>query len=182
MNSSNIIEGINASFEHFWWVSLTMAATFFAFVLYIRALGIGKASITQAVRSSIVIFTIPVTIFLAFYGIIPLFSTDPVWLIIKIIGILLVILGIVTFALTLIKAYIFIKMKSGYSIEKTMDDLWNIPGVTRVAAVAGEYDFIIKIRTRTLVKGYEKILRKIESIDSIKDYKWQSVLKELEDI
>jgi DNA-binding Lrp family transcriptional regulator len=181
-NSSNIIAGINASFDHFWWVSLTMTVTFFAFVLYIRALGIGKASITQAVRSSIIIFAIPVTILLAAFGIIPFFSTDPVWLIIKIIGIILVILGIVSFALTLVKAYIFIKMKSGYSIEKTMVEFWNIPGVTRVAAVAGEYDYIIKIRTRTLVKGYEKILRKVESIEGIEEYKWQSVLKEWEDV
>lgn len=182
MNSNNIVAGINASFDHFWWVSLTMAVTFFASVLYIRALGIGKASITQAVRSSLIIFTIPVTILLAFFGIIPLFSTDPAWLLIKIIGIILVMLGIVSFALTLVKAYIFIKMKPGFSIEKTMEEFWNISGVTRVAAVAGEYDYIIKIRTRTLVKGYEKILRKIESIEGIKEFKWQSVLKEWEDI
>ena len=181
-NSNNILAGINASFDHFWWVSLTMGVTFFTYVLYIRALGIGKASITQAVRSSIVIFIIPVTILLASLGIIPLFSTDPVWLIIKIIGIILVILGIVSFALTLVKAYIFIKMKPGYSIEETMQKFWDIHGVNRVTAVAGEYDFIIKIRTRTLVKGYERILRKIESIDGIKEYKWQSVLKDWEKI
>ena len=181
-NQNNIIAGIRASLDHFWWVSLTMAVTFFAFVFYIRALGIGKASITQAVRSSIVIFTIPVTILLAFFGIIPLFSLDPVWLLIKIIGIILIIIGIVSFALTLVKAYIFIKMKPGYPIEELMQKLWDINGVTRVTAVSGKYDFIIKIRTRTIVKGYEKILRKIQSIDGIKEYKWQSVLKEWEDI
>jgi DNA-binding Lrp family transcriptional regulator len=181
-NSNNIIEGINASINHFWWVSLTMIFTFFAFVFYIRALGIGKASITQAVRSSLIIFTIPVTIFLASLGIIPLFSTDPVWLLIKIIGTILVILGIVSFALTLVKAYIFVKIKPGVSIEKIMNSIWNINGVTRVAAVAGEYDFIVKIRTRTLVKGYEKIFHKIGSIEGIKEYKWQTVLKEWEDI
>jgi len=181
-NKNNLIQGISASIDYFWWVALTMAVTFFAFVFYIRALGIGKASITQAVRSSIIIFTIPVTILLASLGIIPLFSLDPIWLLIKLIGIILVILGIVTFALTLVKAYIFIKMKPGYPIEETMQKLWNIHGVNRVTAVAGEYDLIIKIRTRTLVKGYENILRKIESVEGIKDYKWQSVLKEWENI
>ena len=181
-NSNNIIAGIHASFDHFWWVSLTMAITFFAFVFYIRALGIGKASITQAVRSSIIIFTIPVTIILASLGIIPLFSVDPVWLLIKIIGIILIILGIISFALTLVKAYIFIRIKPGHPVEETMQKLWDISGVNRVSAVAGDYDFIIKIRTRTLMKGYEKIIRKIESIEGIKEYKWQSVLKEWEDI
>jgi DNA-binding Lrp family transcriptional regulator len=174
--------GINASFEHFWWVSLTMAITFFSLVFYIRALGIGKASITQAVRSSIIIFTIPITILLAYLGIIPMFSVEPAWLIIKVIGIILVMLGIISFALTLVKAYIFIKIKPGHSIDDTMNKLWDINGVTRVCAVAGPYDFIIKIRTRTLVKGYERIVRKIGEIDSIKSYKWESVLKEWENI
>ena len=75
-----------------------------------------------------------------------------------------------------------IKMKPGYPIEKTMQKLWDIKGVNRVTAVAGDYDFIVKIRTRTLVKGYERILRKIESIEGIKQFRWQSVLKEWEDI
>jgi len=95
---------------------------------------------------------------------------------------MLVILGIVTFALTLVKAYIFIRMKPGYPIEETMQNLWKINGVNRVTAVAGDYDFIVKVRTRTLVKGYERIIRKLETIPGIKEYRWQSVLKEWEDI
>jgi len=54
--------------------------------------------------------------------------------------------------------------------------------VTRVTVTAGYYDFIVKIRTRTLVKGYEKIIRKLEEIEAIKEYKWESVLKEWENI
>ena len=73
-------------------------------------------------------------------------------------------------------------MKPGFPIEKAMQQLWNIPGVIRVTAVAGQYDFIVKIRTRTLVKGYERIIRRIEDIKAIKEYKWQSVLKEWENI
>lgn len=176
------IKGIMVSIDHFDWLALTMGITFFSFVLYIRALGIGKASVTQAVRASMIIFTIPFSIFLAYFGIIPLFSTVPVMLLIKMIGVILMILGIVSFALTLLKAYIFIRMKPGYPIEETMDKLWKIHGVTRVTATAGPYDFIVKIRTRTLMKGYERIIRKIEEIEGIKDYTWQSVLKEWENI
>jgi DNA-binding Lrp family transcriptional regulator len=91
-------------------------------------------------------------------------------------------LGISTFALALTKAYVFIKMEPGYPIEGTMKHLWKIKGVNRVAALAGPYDFIIKIHTRTLVKGYERILRKVQEIPGIKEYRWQSVLKEWEDI
>jgi DNA-binding Lrp family transcriptional regulator len=103
-------------------------------------------------------------------------------LIIKIIGIVLMMLGILSFALTLTKAYVFIRMKPGYDIEQTMKKLWDIKGVNRVTAVGGPYDFIIKIHTRTLVKGYERILRKVESLPGIDECTWQSVLKEWEDI
>jgi len=182
MNTSHFMAGVNASIEHFNWLALTMGITFFSYVLYIRALGIGKASVTQAVRASTVLFAIPFSLMLAYFNIIPPFTTDPVMIMIKIIGLVLVMLGIVSFALSLVKAYIFIKVKPGYPIEDTMQKLWNIHGVTRVCAVTGPYDFIVRIRTRTLVKGYEKIIRKLDEIKAIKKYKWESVLKEWEDI
>ena len=182
LGTGHFFAGVAASINHFDWVALTMTVTFFSYVLYIRALGIGKASVTQAVRASIVLFVIPFSIVLSYFNIIPPFSTDPVMLLIKSIGTVLVILGIVSFALTLIKAYIFIRIKPGYSIDATMQNLWNINGVTRVAATAGPYDFMVKIRTRTLMKGYERIIKKIEEIEAIQDYKWESVLKEWEDI
>jgi DNA-binding Lrp family transcriptional regulator len=159
-----------------------MGITFFSYVLYIRALGIGKASVNNAIRASTIVFGLPFSFLLAMYFDIPLFSTDPVMLTIKTIGFILIVLGIISFALTLVKAYIFISLRPGFSIKKTMEDLWKIKGVNRVTATAGPYDFIIKIHTRTLIKGYERIIRKIEEIQSIKDYKWASVLKEWENI
>ena len=91
-------------------------------------------------------------------------------------------LGIISFALTLVKAYVFIKVKPGYNLDTIMQQLWDIRGITRVTATAGPYDFIIKVHTRTLVKGYERIIKKIEEIEAVQEYKWQSVLKEWEDI
>ena len=181
-DSSHFMAAINASIEHFEWVALTMAVTFFSYVFYIRALGIGKASVTQAVRASTVLFAVPFSIAISYFNIIPPFTVDPVMILIKIIGTALVLLGIVSFALNLVKAYVFIRVKPGYPIDETMKKLWNIRGVTRVAAVTGPYDLVVKIRTRTLVKGYERIVRKIGEIEGIKEYKWQSVLKEWEDI
>ena len=182
VGTGHFIAGITASIDHFNWVALTMGITFFSYVFYIRALGIGKASVTQAVRASTVLFAIPFSLLISYFNIIPPFSTDPVMIIIKIIGTTLVILGIVSFALTLVKAYVFINVKPGYPIKETMDKLWSIRGVTRVTVIAGTYDFIVKIRIRTLVKGYERIIRKLEGIEAIKKYKWESVLKEWENI
>jgi len=181
-HSSHFYDGVIASVTQFHWVTLVMIFTFFEFVLYIRALGIGKASVTQAVRASIIIFAIPVSLALAVLGIIAPLTADPALILIKVIGITLIILGLVSYALTLVKAYLFITLKPGYDIEEVMDQLWQIRGVTRVTAVAGPYDFIVKIRTRTLVQGYEKIIRKIKDITAIQEYTWQSVLKEWEDI
>jgi DNA-binding Lrp family transcriptional regulator len=177
--TNNISAGVLAAINQFGWMALIAIGTFFSFVLYIRALGIGKASVTQAVKASVIIFSIPVTIVISGIG---SFAADPALLLIRIMGIILIMLGISSFALTLTKGYVFIKMNAGYPIEETMKKIWDIKGVTRVCAVAGPYDFIIKIHTRTLLKGYERILRKIESIDGIKDYTTQSVLKEWEDI
>ena len=182
LGTSHFQEAITASITYFHWVALIMLITFFEFVFYIRALGIGKASVTQAVRASTVLFAIPFTIILTITNIIPSFSTTPTFIIMKIIGITLVIFGIVSFALSLVKAYVFITIKPGYPIDETMQKLWNIHGVTRVTAIAGKYDYIVKIRTRTLVTGYERIIKKLNEIDAIKKYRWESVLKEWEKI
>ena len=180
--TSYLLDSVSAIIDHGFWVVLIAIGSFFSFIFYIRALGIGKASVTQSVKATVIIFTIPVSIVLGYLGIIPGISTDPVMLLIKIMGITLMLLGILSYALTLTKSYVFITMLPGYDIEKTMQQLWNIKGVNRVTAVAGQYDFIIKIRTRTLIKGYERILRKVEIIPGINKFKWQSVLKEWEDI
>ena len=180
--SNHLIEGLTGSFKHYFWVGAVAVGTFFGFVFYIRALGIGKASVTQAVKASAIVFSIPVAILLGYLGITDNFTTDPVMILVKIMGITLMMLGIASYALTLTKAYIFIKMKPGIPIDVTMKRLWNIRGVNRVTAVAGHYDFIIKVRTRTLVKGYERILRKVQNVQGIDEYRWETVLKEWEDI
>jgi len=180
--SNHLIAGIDAVINSATWVVFIAIGTFFSFIFYIRALGIGKASVTQAVKASVIVFTVPVSIILGILGIIPPFTTDPVMILIKIMGITLMLLGILSFALTLMKAYIFITMKTGYDIDETMKQLWMIKGVNRVTVLAGQYDFIVKIRTRTLVKGYERILRKIEKIPGIEKFTYQSVLKEWEDV
>ncbi len=180
--SNHLTEGIIATFSNIGWVTLIAIGAFFAFIFYIRALGIGKASIAQAVRSTTIIFAIPVSLLIAHLGVIEQFPLDPTLLIIKIIGIVIMVLGIASFALTLVKAYIFVKLKPGYDIPETMQKMWKIRGVSRVCVVAGKYDVVLKIRTRTLVKGYEKIIRKLGEIDAVDSYNWESVLKEWEDI
>ncbi|HDS59134.1 MAG TPA: Lrp/AsnC family transcriptional regulator [Thermoplasmatales archaeon] len=174
-------DSLQASVEVFWWLALTMAVTFFAYILYIRGLGIGKASITQAVKASTILFGIPLSLALADY-LDYSFSATPTLLAIKLMGIVLVVLGVSSFALTEVKAYVFINAKGGYAMRDLMQQVWRIRGVTSVSVLAGKYDMMAKIRIRTLGKGYEKVIRKLEDIEGISEFNWQSILKEWEDI
>jgi DNA-binding Lrp family transcriptional regulator len=181
---SHLVSGLAISIDPYYFglLCLTMGTTFFSYVLYIRSLGLGKASVNNAIRASTIIFAIPFSIILLKLGIITEFSTDPVMLVIKIIGIVLILLGIISFALTVVKAYIFIDVKTGRPLKETMQKLWDIRGVSHVTITSGKYDFIVKVSTRTLMKGYERIIRKLEEIESIKKYHWESVLKDWEKI
>ncbi len=183
-NGSHLIAGLTTSIDPYYFLllALTMGTTFFAYVLYIRSLGLGKASVNNAIRASTIIFAIPFSILLLQLGIITQFSTDPVMLLIKVIGIVLIIMGIISFALTVVKSYIFITVKTGSPLRETMQKLWDIRGVSHVTITSGKYDFIVKVSTRTLMKGYERIIRKIEEIPEIKKYHWESVLKDWEKI
>jgi DNA-binding Lrp family transcriptional regulator len=128
------------------------------------------------------IFAIPFSIILLKLGAITDFSTDPVMLIIKVIGMIMIVMGIISFAITVVKAYIFIDVKTGRPLRETMQKLWNIHGVSHVTITSGKYDFIVKVSTRTLMKGYERIIKKLNEIDEIKKYHWESVLKDWEKI
>jgi DNA-binding Lrp family transcriptional regulator len=167
---------------YFLLLALTMGTTFFAYVLYIRSLGMGKASVNNALRASTIIFAIPFSIILLQLGVITDFSTDPVMLIIKVIGIVMIVMGIISFALTVVKAYIFVTVKPGRPLRETMHKLWNIRGVTHVTITTGKYDFVVKVSTRTLMKGYERIIKKLDEIDEVNKYRWASVLKDWEKI
>jgi len=183
-NGNHLITGFVTSLDPYYFLLLvlTMGTTFFSYVLYIRSLGLGKASVNNAIRASTIIFAIPFSILLLQLGVITEFSTDPVMLIIKVIGLVLIVMGIISFALTVVKSYIFITVKPGTPIKETMLKLWDIRGVSHVSVTSGKYDFIVKVSTRTLLKGYERIIRKIEEIEAIKKYHWESVLKDWEKI
>ena len=183
-NGSHLVTGLMTVFNSYYFLllAITMGITFFAYVLYIRSLGMGKASVNNAIRASTIIFAIPFSILLLKLGVITDFSTDPVMLIIKVIGMIMIVMGIISFAITVVKAYIFIDVKTGYPLRETMQKLWNIRGVSHVTITSGKYDFIVKVSTRTLMKGYERIIKKLNEIDEINKYHWESVLKDWEKI
>ena len=163
--------------SHFGIIGLNMFISTIAFILFIRSLGMAKASVVQAIRSSSLIFVIPISIALSQFSV-----ANPTFLLIKIMGIVLVVMGILSFSLTEVKSFLLIKTKSGFSVKRTMENVWNIKGIESVAMVAGEYDLVARVRTRTLGKGYKEIVNRIEEIEGIEDFSWNSTLKEWENV
>lgn len=161
---------------------LSMSATFFSYVLYIRALGIGKASTVQSLYATSLIFSMPVGLALSAAGYILMPQGSGIMLLIRGIGISLVLLGVVSFALTEVKGYVFVKVQIGYHIREILNRIWDIKGVESVSAVTGKYSLVAKVRTRTLGKGYEQILSRLEEIEGIEDFKWFPILKEWENM
>ena len=162
-------------------LAISMTIAFFSYVFYIRALGLGKASVTQAVKSSTIIFSIPFSFWLASVVGGTIFESS-LHALIKSMGMAMVILGVISFALTEVKGYVFINAKTGHSIEELIQEIWKIKGIVSIAAVAGSYDIMAKVRIRSLGKGYERIVRALEEIKGIASFKWHSILKEWEEI
>ena len=182
-------KSIKKSFEYvgdydvFTLVFSTMTLTFISQVLYIRALGIGKSSITQGVNSISTVFSFVSAIILSnlypqSFQLIPI---NTQFLLIKLIGLTLLTFGIIALATGEVKAYVFIKTKPGPQRE-IIEKIWRIKGVKVLSAVAGGYDLILKIKIRALGKAYSRIVRKLEEIPNIEDFRWITILKEYEEI
>ncbi len=181
LTGTNHVMNAFSALKYWYWIFLSMGVTFFAYILYIRALGMGKASVTQAVTSLSIAFSIPFALILSHTLHIVVFESS-LHAIIKIMGIILVVMGVISFALTEVKGYLFIRLKSGYEVSKVIPKIWEIKGITNVSAVTGNCDLIAKVRIRTLGKGYERIVRAVEKVKEIDSFRWDSILKEWEEI
>jgi len=161
--------------------SLSMTLAFAAYVCYIRALGMGKMYVVEAVSSSKIVFTIPISILTAFLlpDLLQIDTIDAIFWLIKIIGIVLVSFGVIALALAEVRQYLFIVVAPGKDKE-VMDALFNIKGVTSVAAVAGDLDIIAKVRVRTIGKALSNIITKVEKIQGVLTLQTALVLKEKE--
>ena len=148
-----------------------------AYTLFIRALGLSHASVAQAVRSSTLIFSLAISFALGI-----LFFPDLSFALLKFMGIILIIIGIVSLAFTEVRAFLLLNLKHGYTPSQVMGEMWDINGVDSVSVTAGEYDLIAVVRTRTLGKSYENIVAKLEGVEGIEDYTYCPVLREWEDI
>jgi len=164
-------------------IIIDMSFAFFAYIFYLRALGMGKMSVVNSITSISVVLGIPLTligniIYPGAFGVIP--TELEIW-VFKTIGSILVIEGIVALSITQERSYILIKMKYPYELD-IMPLLKQIKGVESVAAVAGNYDYILRVKIRSIAKVYNMLVRKIEKLPAIKEITTMKIIKEWEKI
>jgi len=158
-----------------------MGFAFLSYVMYIRALGKGKMSIVNAIVSINIILGIPLTFLGAKLApnIFESVSYEIFLWIIKIVGTIFVIVGILVLSLSEVKAYILLRVGSKHTTD-ILDKIYEIRGVESVSAVAGDYDYVVKLRIRTLGKTYNIIVREIEKIEGIIQIMSLPIIKEWE--
>ena len=171
-----------AMIDAFWSSLLLMIGSsisaFFALVLYARALGRGSMSIVNSLSSISVVLGIPITLIgnLAFPGAFGDLSSDSFLWIVKVFGMILVMIGVIALQASDVRSIVLIKVKS--QTDDILPDLFNIKGVEKASAIAGDYDYLICIKSRSLGKTRTNILNKLNEIPEIE---FQETLVVLQD-
>ena len=161
-------------------VIISMLLAYLSVVFYSRALTIGKMSIVKSLNSVSVVATLPlVAIAGIWFG--DIFQgefTNPVAVVMKICGSILVLTGIVALSMSEMKTIILAKTTQGVPIK--LEELTKIKGVENVSFITGKQDLLIRLRIRSIGKAYGLIVKNIEKIDWISDLTTLQIMKEYE--
>ncbi|MHA2332729.1 MAG: Lrp/AsnC ligand binding domain-containing protein [Candidatus Hodarchaeales archaeon] len=151
---------------------ISMLIAFIAIALYIRALAMGKMTVVNAFTSVNIIFTALFSIIGSFFlpEVYSFPFTDPLLIILRIVGALLLIIGIFSLSLTESYLYIFIELekKAQYYTPQIMEFIGEIKGINTVTSVAGVYDLFATARIRTLGRANTLIVKKLSKIPGLK--------------
>ena len=160
-------------------VTIDMTLAFFAYVFYIRALGMGKMSIVNALTSVSVIFGIVFTVIgnVYFPQAFGQLSTSTIFWSLQVIGAILVLEGIVALSITQERAYLLIKLKYPCTYG-VLDKIIKVKGVTRAAFITGHYAIMARLQIRSIAKVYNTIVREIEAMPEIEKVVTMTIIKE----
>lgn len=150
-------------------------ATFVSIVMYVQALGRGSMSVVNSLSAVSVVLGIPVTVVGSFLGV-SVISADPFLWTLKILGVILVVIGVVALQASEVKSLVLVKVKP--LTGDLLLSLFDIKGVEKVSALAGNYDYILSIKGRNLAKTRTKILSRIHKIEGVADVETLVVIRE----
>ena len=153
-------------------------ATFFSIIMYVRALGRGKMAVVNSLSSISVVLGIPITVIgnlliPGAFGVLD--STAFLWSL-KFFGIILVVIGIIALEASDVRSVVLIKVKP--MTGDLLPQLFDIKGVEKAAALTGDHDYLLSIKSRNLTKTRSLILNKIQKIEGISDVETLVVIKE----
>lgn len=159
-------------------VTLSMTLATLSYILFLRALRMGKMSIVNSLRSFSVIIAIPLTMIAhwVYPAEIPFDSGGSIGTILKSIGAILFLTGMISLALADVRVIAIAKVSGGGL--KQIENIAAMKGVTRVSVLAGKYDLLITIRTRSIGKGYRQTIRKIKALQTVIEVNTITIVKE----
>lgn len=158
------------------WLIIPVVLTFFSMITYLQALGKGKMSVVQAISSISIVLGIPLTLLGAIIGLTSPPATDPIGWIIKLTGTIFVVAGIIALSMSEMRGYILVRLRPGTG--DILGDLRRIHGVSRVSAIAGNWDLLIRIDIRSLTSARVKTLKQIEETLGVIDMETMLILEE----
>lgn len=161
-----------------WAMVGSSVATFLSLVMYVRALGKGSMAVVNSLSAISVVLGVPVTVVgnLILPGSFGVIETDLFLWTLKILGIVLVMIGIVALQSSDVRSLVLVKVKP--LTGDLLPELFDIKGVERVSALAGNHDYMLSIKSRNLAKTRTLILEKIQKIQGIQDIETLVIIRE----
>lgn len=162
----------------FWFMVGSSITTFLALVFYVRALGKGAMSIVNSLSAISVVLGIPMTLIGNFIipGAFGIISSDMFLWILKILGVVLVIIGVTSLQASDVRSIVIINVKQ--LTGDLLPALFDIKGVESAAALAGTHDYLLSIKSRSLGKTRNNILKKIQAIPEVRSIETMVVLRD----
>jgi uncharacterized membrane protein len=161
------------------WITVGGSLTaFFSIVMYSRALGRGSMAIVNSLSSISVVLGIPLTLIgnLIVPGSFGTISADAFPWTLKIFGISLVMIGVIALQASDVRAIIVIRVKP--QTGDLLPLLFDIKGVESVSGIAGDIDYLLSIKARSLAKTRSQILSRVQNVPGIESIHTLIVLKD----
>ncbi|MFX0107952.1 MAG: Lrp/AsnC ligand binding domain-containing protein [Candidatus Hodarchaeota archaeon] len=172
-------EAMLHSFTSLFWIMVGSSVTIFiSIVMYVRALGRGSMSIVNSLAAVSVVLGIPLTLIgnLLIPGGFGALSSDPFLWVMKILGVALVMIGVIALQAADVRAMVIIKVKP--QTTDILPILYDIRGVEMASALAGKYDYLLSIKSRSLSKTRTGILKKVQAIPEVESIQTLIILKD----
>ncbi|MHA1247705.1 MAG: Lrp/AsnC ligand binding domain-containing protein [Candidatus Thorarchaeota archaeon] len=175
----DVWEIMAATFEPLFWLMVASSVTtFLSLILYVRALARGSMAIVNSLSSISVVLGIPVTLIGNTFipGAFGAVTGDVFLWTLRVFGVILVMIGVVALEASDVRSIVLIKVCP--LTGDLLPDLFAIKGVETAAALAGEYDYLLTIKSRSLGKTRKLILRKVQQVAGVKDIETLVVLRD----